>query len=117
MKRQSWWVSLEHRGGPFTDEKFQAMKALHKVDKSLVSPSRAQRAPTQQDLGNFLKPWMLGIISDMNDMLQDVQGRKSVSEKCQILRGLTALINNIGPTISNVAPQVSRRFFTLFSCL
>ena len=85
------------------------MKALHKVDKSLTSSSRAQR---QQDLGNFLKPWMLGIISDMNDMLQDVQGKKSVSEKCQILRGLAALINNIGPTISNVAPQVSHHLFS-----
>lgn len=93
------------------------MKALHKVDKTLIPPSRAQRAPTQQDLGTFLKPWMLGIISDMNDMLQDVQGRKSVSEKRQILRGLAALINNIGPTISNVAPQVCRLFPTRLICI
>lgn len=82
------------------------MLALRKVDKALVVPSRAQRQPAPQDLGSFLKPWMLGVISDMNDMLQDVQGKKNVTEKKQILRSLGVLINHIGPAISNVAPQV-----------
>lgn len=49
---------------------------------------------------------MLGVISLMNDMLQDVQGKKSIMVKKQILRGLGALVQQIGPTISNVAPQV-----------
>lgn len=54
---------------------------------------------------------MLGIISNMNDMLQDVQGKKTVAEKRVILRSLGALIIHIGPAISNVAPQVSLIFF------
>ena len=49
-----------------------------KVGKALAPPSRVQRAPLQQDIGSFLKPWMLGVISDMNDMLQDVQGKETI---------------------------------------
>ena len=82
-----------------------------KVDKALAAPSRAQRVPIQQDLGTFLKPWMLGVISNLNDMLQDVQGKKTIAEKRIILRSLGALIVHIGPAISNVAPQVSPVFF------
>lgn len=49
---------------------------------------------------------MLGLISDINDMLQDVQGKKSVTVKRKILRSLGALVSEIGPAINNVAPQV-----------
>ena len=49
---------------------------------------------------------MLGVISHMNDMLQDVQGKKSMTCKRQILRSLGALVGQVGPAISNVAPQV-----------
>jgi serine/threonine-protein kinase ATR len=54
----------------------------------------------------FLKTYMLGLISDINDMLQDVQGKKSVNMKRKILRSLGALVQQIGPMISHVSPQV-----------
>jgi serine/threonine-protein kinase ATR len=78
-----------------------------------VGSSRAQRATVQQDLGSFLKPWMLGVISDMNEMLQDARGKKTIAEKRQILRSLGALIVHIGPAISSVAPQVPFHFPSL----
>lgn len=40
-------------------------------------------------------------------MLQDVQGKKTVAMKRQIIRSLGALVSTIGPAVSNVAPQVS----------
>lgn len=89
------------------------MHALKKVDKALVAPIRTQRVPAQRDLGSFLKPWMLGVISDMNDMLQDAQGKKTIAEKRQILRSLGALVVHIGTAISNVAPQVFFSFSIL----
>lgn len=49
---------------------------------------------------------MLGLISDINDMLQDVQGKKSVDTKKKILRSLGALVQQIGPMINHVSPQV-----------
>jgi hypothetical protein len=49
---------------------------------------------------------MLGVVSNINEMLQDVQGKKSMSIKRQILRSFGALVIHIGPAINNVAPQV-----------
>jgi len=51
---------------------------------------------------------VLGLISQVNDMLQDVQGKKGVTVKRRIIRGLGVLVLQIGPTITCVAPQVSR---------
>jgi len=58
------------------------------------------------DSGAFLKAHVLGLISQVNDMLQDVQGKKGVTVKRRIIRGLGVLILQIGPTITSVAPQV-----------
>jgi len=49
---------------------------------------------------------MLGLISHINDLLQDVQGKKPVAMKRKILRSLGGLIELIGEAINNVAPQV-----------
>lgn len=49
---------------------------------------------------------MLGLISEINDMLQDVQGKKSVEMKRRIIRSVGALIEQVGQPISNVSPQV-----------
>lgn len=49
---------------------------------------------------------MLGLISHINDMLQDVQGKKTPQAKQRILRSLGHLIILIGPAVTNVGPQV-----------
>lgn len=89
---------------------------MKKVDEALTVRNRTQRVSVQQDIGSFLKPWMLGVISDMNDMLQDVQGKKSIAEKRKILRGLGALVTHIGTAITNVAPQVIPVYFSTCFC-
>jgi serine/threonine-protein kinase ATR len=53
---------------------------------------------------------MLGLISHVNDLLQDVQGKKTVAIKRKIIRGLGALILQIGPAVAYVAPQVCYTF-------
>jgi len=63
--------------------------------------------PHRDDIGEFLKTQMLGVISDINDMLRDVHGRKSVKDKQKIIRGMGVMIVNIGAAIFNLAPQVS----------
>jgi serine/threonine-protein kinase ATR len=67
-----------------------------------------------QDLGSFLKGYMLGVVSNINEMLQDVQGKKTTASKQQILRSLGALATHIGPAISSVAPQVWDEFLATF---
>lgn len=58
---------------------------------------------------------MLGVISHINDILQDVQGKKSTGTKRQILRSLEALVTQVGFSINSVAPQV--RSMLTINCL
>ncbi|EGO27933.1 hypothetical protein SERLADRAFT_414152 [Serpula lacrymans var. lacrymans S7.9] len=91
-----------------------AVQALKRVERSLSKSSRPERASAVSTLAPFLKDHMLGIISDMNDTLQDVLGKKSISEKRQILRSIGALIGHIGPAINSVSPQIMAMLQTMF---
>ena len=87
---------------------------MKKVERALASGKGRNLPPVHP--GAFLKTYMLGIISDINDMLQDVQGKKSVTVKRKILRSLGALVSEIGPAINNVAPQVQSLSTRLHPC-
>ncbi|KAG1752448.1 uncharacterized protein EDB91DRAFT_1243215 [Suillus paluster] len=75
-----------------------AVDALRKVERSITGET-PERILADIDLSPFLKTYMLGVVSNLNDMLQDVHGKKSVSAKKQILRGLEELIIQIGALI------------------
>lgn len=81
----------------------QAKQAIRKVAICLNEPPTAQ---TDQRLGAFLKNYILGIIAILNDILHDVQGRKTNDMKCKVLSGLSMLIQEVGPSVNAVAPQV-----------
>jgi hypothetical protein len=49
---------------------------------------------------------MLGLITHISEMVQEIPRKYSVKAKCGILRSLGALVRHIGPAISNIAPQV-----------
>jgi serine/threonine-protein kinase ATR len=93
---------------------YQAASALEMVRKSVFVPSRLQKVLPSETLGEFLKKYLLGIISHINEMLQDVQGKKTISSKQQILRSLGALVLHMGPAISIVAPQACFLIRVLF---
>ena len=71
---------------------------------------KAQKQQTSQtmgpDLGSFLKPHMLGVISQLSEMLHDIQGKKTVAYKRKIIRSLGALIGLVGDSMSSFSPQV-----------
>ena len=72
---------------------------------------KAQRAQTEvprrhPNLGVFLKPHMLGVISQLNEMLHDIQGKKTESFKRKIIRSLGVLINLVGDSMASFSPQV-----------
>ena len=58
------------------------------------------------DLGAFLKFYMVGIISYLSEVLQDVQGKKSPAAKKQVIRSIDVLVQKVGPSMSSVSPQV-----------
>ncbi|ORX38472.1 hypothetical protein BD324DRAFT_641616 [Kockovaella imperatae] len=59
------------------------------------------------DLGTFLKPHMLGVMTHLNETLHDVRGRKSAAYKRKLIRSLKTLIEMVGDSIASYSPQVS----------
>lgn len=81
-------------------------------DQALLALQRAYQTQTSAreltpNLGPFLKPHMLGIISHLNDCLHDMAGRKTVAYKQKVIRSLGKLIETVGDSMSAFSPQVS----------
>lgn len=79
-----------------------AVNALNRAHSEFAREKRA----AGPDLGSFLKPHMLGIISQLNERLHDLQGKKSVEEKQKIIRSISQLIARVGDSMSSFSPQV-----------
>ena len=48
----------------------------------------------------------MGIVSHLNEVLQDVHGRRPLTVKKNVMRSLGALVKHVGSQITTVAPQV-----------
>ncbi|KAG7097441.1 hypothetical protein E1B28_004786 [Marasmius oreades] len=88
----------------------EALVALKKVGTILGPTPNAATGPV-----GFLMTYILGIISTINDMLQDVQGKKSIGRKREILRSIGIIIEHIGKPVANVAPQIIATFQSMAS--
>ncbi|WVR00045.1 hypothetical protein IAU59_007187 [Kwoniella sp. CBS 9459] len=66
------------------------------------------RQGNREDLGAYLKPHMLGVISQLNDMLHDILGKKTVDSKRKIIRSLGRLIRLVGDSMASFSPQELR---------
>ncbi|TFK55398.1 hypothetical protein OE88DRAFT_1622542 [Heliocybe sulcata] len=95
------------------DKAALGLRALQKVEQTLQLSVRASLSSSDEHLAAFLKRHILGIITHMNEMLQEVQGKKSLEAKRQILRSLGAVIIRIGPSVSDVAPQIMATMQTM----
>ncbi|KAJ7055002.1 hypothetical protein C8F01DRAFT_1160647 [Mycena amicta] len=89
-----------------------ALPALKKVERAMMN---GDDDLLDSDLPKFLKTYMLGVVSDVNNMLRDARGKIEVVTKRRILRSLGVLVQLIGPGISNVAPQIMATFQTMVS--
>ncbi|KAJ7688699.1 hypothetical protein B0H17DRAFT_938064 [Mycena rosella] len=88
-----------------------AIPALKKVARAMALGGTAP-SPSP-DLGVFLKTYMLGVVSHVNEMLRDGRGKISVVMKRKILRSLGPMVKLIGPSVSTVAPQIMATFQTM----
>ncbi|KAF8622078.1 hypothetical protein AX15_007222 [Amanita polypyramis BW_CC] len=89
--------------------------ALQEVQRYLLPRPGKGRSLPLPDLGAFLKTSMLGILSGISDMLQGIQGKKSVDVKRRIVRSIGILVVFTGASICNVAPQIMAIFQTMIS--
>ncbi|KAJ6615603.1 hypothetical protein B0H10DRAFT_2220252 [Mycena sp. CBHHK59/15] len=87
-----------------------AIFALKKVERIMAAEESPGRS---SDLPAFLKTYMLGVVSHVNELLRDGRGKISVMLKRKILRSLGRLVQLIGPSVSTVAPQIMATFQTM----
>ncbi|CDO73801.1 hypothetical protein BN946_scf185015.g130 [Trametes cinnabarina] len=90
-----------------------ASQGLRKVAREATSPKSNLPIGSDEEYNAFLKEHMLGIISTLNDMLQEVHGKQSMESKQRILRSFGEFAKQVGPAISNVAPQVMATLQTM----
>ncbi|KAH0840168.1 Nop14-like family-domain-containing protein [Lanmaoa asiatica] len=90
----------------------KAVSALRKVGRIMSFN------PMSQDNGNaemvhLLKTNLLGIVSYMSEMLQDIRGKKTTPAKRQIIRAFGALIVQIRDALPSVATQIMATLQTM----
>lgn len=82
-------------------------QVVQTASRALRKAQAAKESGKGNDLGAFLKPVMLGILTQLNDTLHDMRGKKTVAFKCKLIRSLGALIELVGDSMSAYSPQVS----------
>ncbi|KAI1796128.1 hypothetical protein LXA43DRAFT_880633 [Ganoderma leucocontextum] len=91
-------------GDPDPDKVEAAHEGLRKLVR-LLGPPGSEPSGSREDIQAFFKEHMLGVISTLNDMLQEVHGRQTIETKQKILRSFGEFAKLVGPSIANVAPQ------------
>ncbi|KAG8930738.1 serine/threonine-protein kinase M1 [Tulasnella sp. 417] len=77
--------------------------------KAITALSRLQRRDNRErklTLGEFLQPHTLGILAHLNSAIISSRGKTAISRKLQVIKSLGALIKTVGPSISNITPQI-----------
>ncbi|KAH9844382.1 uncharacterized protein C8Q71DRAFT_696515 [Rhodofomes roseus] len=100
-------------GNEDPDQADYAKQALKKVERALRPQTTSSRSPPTQSLSAFLKPHMLGIITVLNDQLQDVYGKRTLQSKKTIIRSLGVFIKEMGSAIATAAPQIMATLQTM----
>ncbi|OSX59349.1 hypothetical protein POSPLADRAFT_1048687 [Postia placenta MAD-698-R-SB12] len=88
------------------DDPDRARQGLKKVERAAQQSRSCAQVDSGSKIGAFMRTYMLGVISHLNDLLQDGYGRRSLETKKNIVRSLGQFTTEVGPTISRVAPQI-----------
>lgn len=80
----------------------QAKHGLKKIAKVFENSDTASQ---NANIETMLRDNMLGIVTNLNDMLQN-HGKLPIETKQRILRSFGEFSKLVGPTVSNIAPQV-----------
>jgi serine/threonine-protein kinase ATR len=80
---------------------------VKQAKKALQYAQLHKESSASSSLGAFIKPYMLGIMTHLNDTLHDMRGKKSSAYKCKIVKSLGRLIELVGGSMLFFTPQVS----------
>ncbi|KAF8138751.1 hypothetical protein EV363DRAFT_1394182 [Boletus edulis] len=99
-------------GNENPDDAASAVSALRKVGR-IMSSNPGSQDSGNADMVHLLKTNLLGIVSYMSEMLQDIRGKKATLAKRQIIRAFGALIVQVHDALPSVAPQVMAALQTM----
>ncbi|KAG9097745.1 serine/threonine-protein kinase M1 [Ceratobasidium sp. 370] len=94
-----------HLGSEDEKRREKALWAIQYVAEQ-ATLERGERLTPRVDVSAFLLSHMLGIMIHINDVLQDVRGKTTVTHKNQVLRSLGVVIERVGSSCSVVSPQI-----------
>jgi serine/threonine-protein kinase ATR len=81
-----------------------------------MTPTKKTRtSPQAQTAEEYLVDNMLAVMTQLNEILHEMHGKKSVDSKRQIIRSLGPLISYIGKAIGGIGLQVPLLILRLVS--
>ncbi|KAI0832693.1 hypothetical protein BC628DRAFT_1309839 [Trametes gibbosa] len=83
-----------------------ASRGLRKVAQKIAPPTSKAPSGSEEEYTNYLKEHMLGIITALNDTLQEAHGKQPIESKQKILRSFGEFAKQVGSAINNVSPQI-----------
>ncbi|KAF8338841.1 uncharacterized protein EI90DRAFT_2908515 [Cantharellus anzutake] len=89
-----------------------ASEALRKVQRALSDPRITAQSTDPHALRDFLQPHLLAIMTYINEVLQEMQGKKTPAYKAMVIRSLGTLIGMIGSPVTAIAPQIMAAIHT-----
>ncbi|KAF8709080.1 UVSB PI-3 kinase, MEI-41 and ESR-1, partial [Rhizoctonia solani] len=92
-------------GSEDIERRDKANWAIHYIAQQ-ITLERGERATPAIDLPAFLTNHLLGIVMHINDALQDVRGKATVSQKIQMIKSLGVVVKSVGASSSLVSPQI-----------
>ncbi|KAG9317708.1 hypothetical protein JVU11DRAFT_1921 [Chiua virens] len=99
-------------GNENPDDAASATSALRKVGR-IMSLNSGSQDNGNAEMVHLLKTNLLGIVSYMSEMLQDIRGKKTLLAKRQIVRAFGALSVQVRDVLLNIAPQIMATLQTM----
>ncbi|KAI0797124.1 hypothetical protein C8Q75DRAFT_710778 [Abortiporus biennis] len=81
-------------------------QAISKAEQLLNSRTSQKTPASEETVRMFLKTHMLGVVTYLNERLQDARSKRTPEAKKQILRSLGPFVELVGPAINSVSPQL-----------
>lgn len=102
---------LQMFSSEFDEKRKRVLRALEIVSAIVckISPDQiySDTFNSKDVLSQFFCRYTLGIVAQFTDLINDVKGKNSISEKLRYLVGIEELVKLAGSSISSAIPQIS----------
>ncbi|KAK9718192.1 hypothetical protein K7432_005656 [Basidiobolus ranarum] len=93
--------------------RLKALAALRLVESKLRNEIPQDSNISEDSLSTFLRHYFLGVLSHINESINDLHGNQSSENKLKTVRSLGSLINLIGHSVYPMTPQIMATLQTI----